>query len=213
MTPAIGALFIIAFGEKDYSFLGGLIRLNMFTAPGYFMATIVATTIVMIYYFLEDKTHIQHTQQKSQKRQLIEDYASSVTPCCGFTIFDLCILGCMFLNITTKGSIACFETLGIALAQDYFDMTASRAGIIIGCCGTLGVISLLNMGYLEQRYTDVQVISGGIIVMTLGVSILMFVQDDVQNPLWQYVLSICLIYSVGYPVGHTATLGLFSKSK
>lgn len=211
MTPAIGALFIKLFGERDYSF--GLIRLNMFTAPAYFMAVIVTFTIIMNYYYLQDKTHVQSTEKKSQKRQQVADFASSVTPFCGFTIFDLCILGCMLLNVTTKGSIACFETLGIAIAQDYFGMTASRAGIIIACCGTLGVLSLLNMGHLEQRFTDAQIIAAGIVVMTLGVTVLIFVREDTLNPSWQYMLSMCLIYSIGYPIGHTATLGLFSKSK
>jgi MFS transporter, ceroid-lipofuscinosis neuronal protein 7 len=214
MTPAIGALFIHTFGDNNYSYMGGLIRLNMFTAPAYFMTVIVSFTMLMMYLYLQDKPHAHNTlQNKSQKRQLVEDYASSMTPFFGLTIYDLCILGCMFLNVTTKGSIACFETLGIALAQDYFEMTASRAGIIIACCGTLGVISLLNMGYLEQRFSDVQVISSGIIVMTFAVAILIFVQDDTVNPSWQYILSICLMYSIGYPIGHTATLGLFSKSK
>lgn len=214
MTPAIGALFIKAFGENDYLLLGGLFRLNMYTAPAYFMALIVAFTIVVMYYFLEDKTHVHNSNndmKKSLKRQQIEDYATSITPLFGLTIFDLCILGCMFLNVTTKGSIACFETLGIALAQDYFGMTASFAAFIISICGMMGVVSLLNMGQLEQRYTDVQIISTGIIVMTMGVALLIFVREDNVNPTWQYIFSMCLIYSIGYPFGHTATLGLFSK--
>jgi MFS transporter, ceroid-lipofuscinosis neuronal protein 7 len=127
------------------------------------------------------------------------------------TVYDCCILGCMLLNIATKGSIASFETLGIAIAEEYFAMAASRAGIIIACCGVCGVVALLNLGMLEQRFTDVHIITGGMLVMIVGIASLI---DDAKfkNPGWTYGLSMFLIYSVGYPIGHTAVIGLFSKS-
>ena len=38
------------------------------------------------------------------------------------------------------------------------------------------------------------------------------IKDDENNPSWLYMSSIFLLYAVGYPVGHTAVIGLFSKS-
>ena len=120
----------------------------------------------------------------------------------------------MLLNIATKGNIACFETLGVAIAQENFDMMASRAGIIIALCGVVGVINLLNMGVLEQRYTDVQIIIGGMITMIIGICFLCFIDNhDDNNPTWIYVVAMMLLYGFGYPIGHTAVIGLFSKSE
>lgn len=213
MTPAIGSCFIQAFEDGDYSVAGGLFRLNKFTAPAYFMSAVVVFTIAMIVLYFKDRKFAPSNAKKSQKRQNIDDFASSATRCFGLSIYDCCIIGCMLLNVSTRGSIACFETLGIAIGQDYFDMSASHAGFVIACCGTLGVITLLCMGYLEERFSDVQIISGGLTVLTIGVTIMIFVRENAPNPTWQYDLAVLFIYAVGYPIANTAVLGMFSKSK
>ena len=117
------------------------------------------------------------------------------------------------LNVSTKGTIGAFETMGISLAESHFDMESSRAGAIVGTCGTLGVVALLSMGYLSQKFTDIQLICGGMVIMCAGILSLVFLDDDQANPSWQYVFAIYMMYSVGYPIGHTAVIGLFSKSK
>ena len=142
----------------------------------------------------------------------IDEAANQIT-CINLTVYDCCILGCMLLNIATKGSIATFETLGIAIAQEYFDMHSFRAGIIVACCGAGGVVALLNMDKLEQRFSDVHIIVGGMLIMIAGIASLTTIENKLNNPDWSYVLAMFLIYSIGYPIGHTAVIGLFSKSK
>ena len=213
VTPAFGALFNKVFGDKSFQF--GLFRLDMFTAPAYFMTIVVSITIALLLTFFQDRQryHVaQPDKKKSQKRQAIDAVANSMT-CVNLTVYDCCVLGCMLLNVSTKGSIATFETLGIAIAQDYFDMLASRAGITIATCGLIGVIVLLNMGRLEQRFNDVQIITFGMLVMAAGIASLTTIQKEFDNPSWAYTIAIFMIYSIGYPIGHTAVIGLFSKSK
>jgi ceroid-lipofuscinosis MFS transporter 7 len=135
--------------------------------------------------------------------------------CGGLTVYDCCILGCMLLNVSTKGSIASFETLGIAIAQEHFaSLTSGKAGAIVAGCGALGVASLLCMGRLEQVFTDVQLINGGMLVMVAGILSLLTIEhvDSDRNSAWRYAAAMFLIYSIGYPIGHTAVIGLFSKS-
>ena len=225
VTPALGSLFNRMYIGEDLSV--GLFRLNMYTAPAYCMALIVACVIVVLCLFFRDRERMcsvkSSSSKKTTKRQLIEDYSNeSVTTCCGWfttTIYDLCIIGCMLLNVATKGSIASFETLGIAIADEYFDMSSSRAGLIIAGCGLCGVVALLNLGILERNFTDVHIIAGGMIVMLAGIFGLLILdvnsQGDNQNNNsdWGFVISMFLIYGVGYPVGHTAVIGIFSKSK
>ena len=226
VTPALGALFNRMYYGDDYT--AGLFRLNMYTAPAYCMAMIVVFVIVVLCLFFRDRERTgavkSSSSKKTAKRQLIEDYSNErVRICCGCfnsTIYDLCIIGCMLLNIATKGSIASFETLGIAIADEYFDMTSSRAGLIIAGCGLCGVIALLNLGILERNFSDVHIIAGGMIVMLSGIFGLQILDINSQggnqnnkNSDWGFVISMFLIYGVGYPVGHTAVIGIFSKSK
>lgn len=117
------------------------------------------------------------------------------------------------LNIATKGSIGSFETLGVSIAMSHFDMSSSEAGTIVACCGTIGVGALLSMGRLSQFLSDIQLIAGGMVIMALGILSLTALEEDGDNPSWRFVAAIFMIYSVGYPIGHTAVIGLFSKSK
>ena len=197
------------------SLLASLFRFNMYTAPAYFMATIIACVIgVMVLYF-RDRVRLniaKDKKKKSQKRAAIDEHASKIT-FIGLTVYDCCILGCMLLNVSTKGSISSFETLGISLAESHFDMPSARAGTIVASCGTVGVIALLSMGHLTTILTDIQLVSSGMMVMAAGVLSLCFIEENDDNPSWRFSVAIFMIYAVGYPIGHTAVIGMFSKSK
>ena len=186
----------------------------MFTAPAYFMSAVVILTIVNIRLYFKDRVRStsEISQKKSKKREAIDDHANQKT-WIGMTIYDCCIAGCMLLNVSTKGSISAFETLGIAIAESHFDLTSARAGTIVASCGTIGVIALLSMGHMAQYLTDIQLICGGMVVMASGIISLTFVDDNADNDTWLFCLAFFLIYSIGYPIGHTAVIGLFSKSE
>lgn len=186
----------------------------MYTAPAYFMTMMISITICLLLKFFQDRQRIVRPKakdRKSKRRTAIDEMANTTTVI-GLTTYDACIVGCMLLNIASKGSIASFETLGISYAETYFDMYSARAGTIVASCGTLGVVALLCMGRLEKLFSDVQLIAGGLVVMAAGIFSLSSVQEDSAGD-WRYVLAIFMIYSVGYPIGHTAVIGLFSKSK
>ncbi|CAJ1941594.1 unnamed protein product, partial [Cylindrotheca closterium] len=193
-----------------------LIRINMYTAPAYFMAIIVVFTIYMLSSkHFKDRDRSQpptDIKKKSAKRAEMDDYSNQMTIFFGLSIYDCCILWCMMLNFSTKGSIGCFETLGISIADSLFGMSSTIAGTMVGACGTIGVISLLSMGRLSQFMSDIQLICGGVIVMAMGFLSLTLIDDDSgDNSSWIYLLSIFMIYSIGYPIGHTVVIGLFSK--
>lgn len=211
VTPFIGAFFNLVL--QDYEFKMGLFRFNMYTAPAYFMNIVITMTILSMLVFFRDRVRVgapKKNAKKSSKRISIEDRANKIT-FVGLTVYDCCILGCMLLNVSTKGSISSFETLGVSIAQSHFDMTSTRAGIIVASCGTVGVISLLCMGQISRFVSDIQLICGGMLIMSLGVLSLGFLEQDVVNPSWKFCTAIFLIYSIGYPIGHTAVIGLFSK--
>lgn len=122
----------------------------------------------------------------------------------------------MLLNVSTKGSIGSFETLGISFAETHFGLTPAVAGLIVSCNGIIGVCSLLSMGFLGRFLTDIQMIIGGIIVCAIGIisfAPLTSVEMGANNSTIHYILGIFMIYGVGYPIGHTAVIGLFSKGE
>lgn len=195
-------------------FPSSLLRINMFTAPAYFMSSVILTTVVLMLLFFQDRQRVQTTKdskKKSAKREAIDDHANQMT-WIGLTVYDCCILGCMLLNVSTKGSIGSFETLGVSIAQSQFDMTSVMTGTVVGSCGTMGVVALLSMGYLAKYFSDIHLICGGMVVMASGIMSLAFLEENSSNPSWKFILAIFLVYSVGYPIGHTAVIGLFSKS-
>uniref|UniRef100_A0A7S4AKJ6 Major facilitator superfamily (MFS) profile domain-containing protein n=1 Tax=Pseudo-nitzschia australis TaxID=44445 RepID=A0A7S4AKJ6_9STRA len=211
VTPFVGSFFTKVLNDKEYKI--GLFRFNQFTAPAYFMNLVITATLVLMLQFFRNRVRIsapKNNNKKSAKRMTIEDAANQVT-FVGLTVYDCCILGCMLLNVSTKGSISAFETLGVSIAQSHFDMSSSRAGVIVATCGSIGVVALLSMGHMARFLSDIQLICGGMGIMCFGVLSLGFLEKDVINPSWKFCTAIFLIYSVGYPIGHTAVIGLFSK--
>ena len=169
----------------------------MYTAPAYFMAVIIVFTIAMILTFFQDRQRIttakEKQKKKSAKRAMIDDVANTFPGWLfGLCIYDACIIGCMLLNVSTKGSIAAFETMGISFAESHFQMASSRAGTIVASSGLCGVFALLSMGHLTTWFTDVQLIYGGMTVMAVGIVSLAGFNatvedgmDEASNPTWR----------------------------
>jgi ceroid-lipofuscinosis MFS transporter 7 len=179
------------------------------------MSILIMITIFLLSRFFKDRARHQtpkDLKKKSAKRAAIDDHANQLTTF-GWTVYDCCILGVMMLNISTKGTIGSFETLGVSIAMSSFGLTASQAGTIVASCGTIGVAALLSMGHLSRFLSDIQLIAGGMLVMALGIMSLTTLDENAENPPWRFIAAIFMIYSVGYPIGHTAVIGLFSKSK
>ena len=184
---------------------------NAYSAPAYTMTFLTIIAIIILATKFQNRGRFMAGKKIRDPRQ--NEFASELV-CFGYlTLYDATILGCMLLNIATKGSIGSFETMGVRFAESHFDLNNSLAGVTVGSCGVLGCIALLSMGRLSKYMTDIQMIVFGIITMSIGIISLAFLREDAINSSWHYILSILLIYSIGYPIGHTAIMGLFSKSK
>ena len=211
VTPIIGAAFYSFFSHEGRGVEAGIFVLNAYTAPAYFMSFVCIVTLILMSIFFRGRNQMRNFPSRiSRKRLEANDLANTPTRI-GLTVFDACIVGCMLLNVATKGSIAVFETLGISFAESHFELNSSSAGTIVGTCGSLGVFALLFMGKLAKYFSDIQIIVGGMLVVVAGVLSLVGLEHEATNPSWRYLFSIVLIYSIGYPIGHTAVIGLFSK--
>ena len=199
----------------------------MFTAPAYFMSGLVLTSIFLMSKHFKPVPRQKEAAKTTAKRlddvvQSYDDHANRLTCCLGqLSVYDCCILGCMVLNVSTKGSISTFETLGISYGMSHFGMEPSQAGTIVATCGSMGVVALLWMSTssLAKSISDIHLISFGMVVMATGFASLTVgapvdanqggINSDIS---WKFASAVFMIYSIGYPIGHTAVLGLFSKS-
>ena len=53
----------------------------------------------------------------------------------------------------------------------------------------------------------------GMSFMVVGNMLLLNLRPDNKNPQWIYIMAIFFVYAVGYPIGNTSSISLFSKSK
>lgn len=212
VTPLFGALFMYILQDNRYEF--GFLVFDQYSAAAYFMALLAAATLAILVTKFQNRVRTKPTKKKSSSKTAERDEVADRTMFCGITVYDAALLGCMLLNISTKGSIGSFETLGISFAESHFNLEPEMAALIVSVNGMVGVIALLSMGQLGKLFTDIQMIVGGITVCAVGIisfSPLQSVEDGAVNATWKYFLGIFMIYGIGYPIGHTALIGLFSK--
>eukprot|EP00903_Cladosiphon_okamuranus_P018701 g17214.t1 len=124
---------------------------------------------------------------------------------------DMLIYGGFLLNVSTKGTISCFETIGAQYAMAYFSLSSAEAGSIFATCGAIGVVSLLSMRVLCRYYNDIQLVLGGVSLMILTCLVLAVPPQAGKAGLKVFMAAVFMMYAIGYPIGHTAVLGLFSK--
>lgn len=190
---------------------------DQYSAAAYFMAVLCVLALFLLMTGFQARYRSKPAPKAKQSSRTLErDEIGSRITWFGLTTYNATLLGCMLLNVSTKGSIGSFETMGISFAQSHFDLKPEVAGTIVSICGAIGVISLLSMGYLGRFLTDVQMIIGGITVCAIGIigfAPLTSVENGADNAMWKYIMGIFMIYGIGYPIGHTAVIGLFSKGK
>jgi len=214
VTPILGSFITEWFkNEEDDYFQLGIFILSPYSAPAYFMTIMCAGVITLILVYFKDRPREPAIDAKRMKRTPSEviELSNERTFFSLMNYYEAALLGCMALNVVTKGSIGSFETLGVVIANDSFGIENTQAGFIIGTCGLIGVFVLLSMGHIAIFLSDIQMIVFGTFVLLVGNFILIGVEKQDDNPTWRYIISIFMVYSLGYPIGHTAVIGLFSK--
>jgi hypothetical protein len=198
------------------SFVRSLPQINEFTAPALFMSFMSIVTLYLLYFHFQESEPSSSRTNANSTRQKLRDDVGNTTICFGrITTYTACLVACMILNAFTKGPMSCFETLGVEFAESRFDMHRAQAGSIVATMGLIGTIALMLLRLYFNKYDDTVTISFGIIFFIMGISMNFFLdrENPDNNSPWMYVISMFMSYSIGYPICHTALIGLFSKSK
>ncbi len=123
------------------------------------------------------------------------------------TVYTLFI----FLNFTTRGVVAIYESIGTALLLDQYRLTELQVGGLVSLTGSVGTINLiLFKEFWTKNFDDMTLMNGGLLVTLFAQLFIINYGKDQSHPLWEYALSLALVYSVGYPIGNSAVLGMFS---
>ena len=130
----------------------------------------------------------------------------------------------MILNLLMKGSIGIFETILIIMTIHFYHWNSLQTGFIISFLGFMGVIILCNFAFLLKIWKDFQLIPIGLIFMILSSFLLSFPATtfttsshshaDEDHERWKTVcliISLVCMLTVGYPIGHTTLIGLYSR--
>lgn len=213
VTPLVGAFFAHYFSENSISYFNGLFTLDAYTAPAYFMTLMCSIIILLIRTSFQGRRSISAPKAKKSKKnaQTQDSENEGERKFLSFTIYEITLVGCMLLNFCTRGSIAVFETQNVYIAHCSFGLSHSKVGVIVGTCGAIGVAVLLSMKFISKILSDVTMVGIGMSFMVVGNMLLLNLRPDDQNPNWIYIMAIFFVYSVGYPIGNTSSISLFSK--
>jgi ceroid-lipofuscinosis MFS transporter 7 len=117
-----------------------------YSAAAYFMGALGIITLFLLLTKFQARYRTKPTSQKKSSRTAERDEVADRMTFAGITVYSAALLGCMLLNVSTKGSIGTFETIGISFAQSHFGLQHGTAGLIISVTGLIGVRELLSMG-------------------------------------------------------------------
>ncbi len=191
-------------------------EINEFTAPALFMALTSCLALLLTFLYFNDIDRSQNMQRKSLKCKLGADEYANEPVCCGYlTVYSGAMVACMALNALTKGPMSCFETLGIDFAETRFDIYRAEAGSIVATMGLIGSMNLILMRLSFNKYSDAAMTCFGILIFMVGIAMNLTLdkEESENNSKWRYALSMFFTYAIGYPICHTALVGMFSKSK
>jgi MFS family permease len=107
--------------------------------------------------------------------------------------------------MATKGSIGVFETLGGEISSSVLHWSKDQTGLAFGGSGVIGVLFLLLFHIIVQYADDLDLVLGGVVIMIVSCLLVLSLAPS------SFLASIVLMYAIGYPIGHTALLGWFSK--
>lgn len=223
VTPCVGGLLSYLLGDRELGLLPGL-SLTQYTAPALLMAALALVAIALLagpfrdYVPAERAALARPPSRPALPASSVADNLVNYKPTTPLPaahpeevstrLWRSMVAWGLIMNVVTKGSVACYETLGTIVAIGSFGMSKPDAGFLFSSCGFLGVFALLSMKCLTAWADDIKLVFYGCLVMVASATLLFL---DARIGLHGFFAAVFLMYSVGYPIGHTAVIGIFSK--
>ena len=84
-------------------------------------------------------------------------------------------------------------------------------GLAISLFGLIGVIFLMSFSWILKVVRDIDLVIYGILAMAISCLLLVQLSPSHLVPQYLFYIAMSLMFSTGYPIGHTALLGVYSK--
>eukprot|EP01038_Epipyxis_sp_PR26KG_P008453 gene8453-11431_t len=228
VTPIIGAM-ITSNNQNLHAYIG-FIHINKFTLPAIFVAFCSTCCLFMFLIMFKDvnrndasleisqiELNSVHPMDSTEEKKMLANIeevqltnAEDILEPENNLIRKVIIGGCL-LNIATKGTIGVFETIGLEFVIRNYNWSGLHAGLLISGCGLIGVFSLLNFRIILKIVSDVKLVLWGIGTMIISCLLITKFSSHSTVSYIQFYFSILLMYGIGYPIGHTALIGVYSK--
>lgn len=121
----------------------------------------------------------------------------------------LALSACVLINICFRGVVAQLETVAAPFIMEKFSYSMEGASFLITAMGCVGLIIYLCFKPISRAMSDVNLVLIGLLFATVAGFIFSVFHDYLNLPM--YIFTLGLIWSIAYPLGQTAVLGLFSK--
>ena len=211
VSPFIGSLFTLLHGKSNLYW--------KFALPGYLIGLMSGVTLYALFNYFQDLKTVKPPTPSPLPPSASTSSLTDAAPLIPVTSEEAkslalgaktIIIVMLVLNITTKGSIAVYETLCGEIGMADYGLSSLELGALISLSGIGGFINLLLFeSFWTFYFTDLQLMLGGILVMTIPQFLL--INYDHLPSRAAYISAVVIMYSMGYPIGHTAVLGGFSK--
>lgn len=204
VSPIIGAA-LSAWGQRISPYWS-------FGLPAYFLALLAELSVVMLWSVFQDidggssSAPAAAATAKPKTEQSNSENAKNLSRQ-WLTVAVLLIA----LNVTVRGSIAVYETLGAEIWSNDYRLNPVQLGTLVTLSGGVGSLQLVFFRYLwTSRFSEITLILIGLHIM-IQAQVVMHAYGTTLPTAQQFMVSIVLMYAFGYPLAQTATLGVFSK--
>ncbi|KAJ8904898.1 hypothetical protein NDN08_001412 [Rhodosorus marinus] len=185
----------------------GAFSLNEYRYPGYFLilANIIAIAVLMTMYEDPPPNSAQNATASSATASNRNGSSVSTRARPDFVALSVCLV----INVAFRGIVAQLETVAAPFIMEKFSVSLSTASYYVSCLGFIGLIVYVSFKPISRAFSDRLLVLVGLVVAVVASVLFLLFADQMPIVVWVSVLG--LIWSISYPVGQTAILGLFSK--
>lgn len=203
----------------------GVISLNAFTYPAYLLVACNAFCVLFVQTVYREPCASPASQivrpcesqplsakhDRSNDCVIRYDGATDYSSPCTASADVCALVVCVVVNVVLKGVLAELETVSIPFLMEEYTLTSGLASAMLSAMGCVGVVIYLLVGRLARWCADRTLLVTGVCVIAAGTLPLTMRCLVSRIPVGVYVGLMALTWSIGYPVGQTVVLSLFSK--
>lgn len=179
--------------------------LNGFTYPALVLIVCNMLCILVIYSFYFNPPEAAPRRRASPQN----GSSSSNDDVEGPDVFALVV--CLLINITFRGIVAELETVCTPFLMEHFDVSYAKASFYISFIGFFGLAVYLGFKPIAKTFSDRSLVVFGLVAVVVGCLPISSTWLSEHMSVGVYVACLGINWSLAYPVGQTAVLGLFSK--